>query len=112
MKLLKLTAKAYMEYCYTVKGNERTTFDQAKRKLSRNVQLVKEAAPDRIVRGLFYNTYHYGNMKITVRLGKIIKVENSKGKPVKWKFPKERYIELSKEFGITDSKFGNMFVNK
>ncbi|PHA03037.1 hypothetical protein COE51_01455 [Bacillus pseudomycoides] len=112
MKLLKLTPKAYMEYCYTVKGNERTTFEQAQKKLSRNVQLVKETAPDRIVRGLFYNTYKYGNMSITVRLGKVIKVENTKGKPVKWKFPKERYIQLSKEYGVLDNKFDNMFVNK
>lgn len=105
MKLLDLSYKAYTQYMEQVRGNENISFDQAQRKLSRNVLLVVETAPERVVRGLFSTKYKYGNLTIVVRNRKIVKVVNYKGKPVGWKINKQRYTELSKELGIVSSKY-------
>ncbi|TCJ01141.1 hypothetical protein [Cytobacillus praedii] len=105
MKILKLTDKVYNQYRENVRGNEHITLDQAVRKLSRNVQLVEEVAPERIKRHLLSVTYSYGNLDIRVLFGTIVSIINHKGEASDWKFPKRRYIELTKEYQIDDDKF-------
>ncbi|WP_137743398.1 hypothetical protein [Robertmurraya siralis] len=108
MKIYKLPEKIYKLYQQQVKGNENITYDQAVKKLCRNIQLVKEKAPERIERKLLNVTFKYGNLHITTRLGKIIKLVNHKDYKQysdDWIFPKRRYIELNKELGIEDCKF-------
>lgn len=49
--------------------------------------LVKEFKPGGIKRS-FSKTYSYGNLKITIRHGTVIRIENVKGDPEPWDFPK------------------------
>lgn len=108
MKLLKATQKALQQYKETVKGNKMISTDEALKKLTRNVQLVKESAPERIALTWKGLRYSYGNLDITVRFGKVVEVVNHKDyreRPDDWDFPKKRYIQLNKELGIVDCKF-------
>ncbi|MFT0803302.1 hypothetical protein VSK91_19875 [Bacillus swezeyi] len=102
MKMLKVTDNALNYYRESVKGNKNITKEQARAKLTRNVKLVQDEAPERVLRsGLFSKVYMYHDLHITVRNGKVIKVVNLK-RP---RFSKKRYIELSKALGIKDIKY-------
>lgn len=103
MKLLSLSKKAYEQYCKTVKGNENAPYDQALKKLNRNIILVKEFAPERIHRRWFTKIFAYGNLDIYVKFGTIVKVVNHKGESENFEYPQERYQELSKLLGILDN---------
>lgn len=108
MKLLKLSDKAYEQYRTKVKGNENITRDQASKKITRNVLLAKEVPPrytlDRL---LGSKLYHYGNLHIIVRWGKVLQIYNHFGGQYHndWVLDKEKYIKLTKELGIEDSKY-------
>ena len=108
MKLLNVKEQALEKYKSQVKGNRNISTEQARRKLTRNVALVKETSRNRIkftLRGLIYK---YGNLHITVRFGTIVDIENHKNykeHPNNWIFPKRRYIELNKQLGIDDCKY-------
>ncbi|MFC8151650.1 hypothetical protein ACFUP3_18405 [Bacillus paralicheniformis] len=102
MKMLKVSEDALNYYRECVKGNKNISEDQARAKLTRNVNLVQAEAPERVLRsGLFSKVYMYHDLHITVRNGKVIKVVNHK-RP---RFSKKRYIELSKALGIKDIKY-------
>ncbi|PAD70833.1 hypothetical protein CHH83_01905 [Bacillus sp. 7586-K] len=108
MKLLEITDEALEQYRTTVRGNENITYDQAQRKLTRNVILVKDFAPERIKRSWLTlgKNFAYGNLHIIVRSGKIIKIVNHKGrKQDSWNPPKHEYIKLCKLLGIEDNKY-------
>ncbi|PLS07799.1 hypothetical protein CUU63_10155 [Bacillus halotolerans] len=107
MKILKISPAAIEAYRNDVKRNYDIEEDQARRKLTRNVMLVKEFRPEAIKKGFISKTYSYGNLKIIVRHNTIIKVRNIKGDPEPWHFPKKRYIELNKLLGIRDCKFSS-----
>lgn len=105
IKLYDLKAEAYEEYRTQVKGNENTPYDLARKKLTRNVLLgVKKKG---VLNTLtLKQEYIYGNLKIVMRFGTIVKIENHTTDVVKgWKLNKKEYERLSKELGITDSKF-------
>lgn len=105
MKLLELTDKAYEQYQQQVRGNSTIAFDQAEKKLNRNIQLVKEFASQDIQhKGFFKVTFPYGNLEITTRFNKIINIENHKGRPTDWHINWQRYEQLSKQLGIIDYK--------
>lgn len=108
LKLYKLPEEVYKQYQQQVKGNANITYEQAVKKLNRNIQLVKETAPERIERKFLSVTYKYGNLHLVTRLGKIVKLVNHKDYKQysdDWIFPKKRYIQLNKELGIDDCKF-------
>ena len=107
MKLFKVSKKALEQYRTTVKGNENTPDDQVVKKLSRNIQLVIETAPERITKGFFRTTFKYGNLYILTRGDTVVKILNHKGSPAKWKFPRQRYIEINEQLGITDCKYNS-----
>ena len=78
LKLLKITDNALQQYRENVKDNQYTTLEQAVRKMTRNVQLVKEYAPDRVKctwKGIIYS---YGNLDIKVRFNTVIEIVNHK----------------------------------
>lgn len=108
MKLLKLSDNAYNYYRENVKGNKNIAMDQARRKLTRNVLMAKEVKiRNRLDRLLGKRLYHYGNMDIIVQFDRVIHIKNIKGGKRKgnWKRDEEKYIQLTKELGIEDSKF-------
>lgn len=105
MKLFKVSKKALDQYRDTVRDNKHVSQELAQKKLTRNIMLVKETAPHRIEKGFLTVTYKYGNLFITTLGNIVVRVVNHKGKPLKWRFPKERYIQLSEQLEIEDSKF-------
>ncbi|UTQ07022.1 hypothetical protein NMK97_10900 [Bacillus amyloliquefaciens] len=58
LKILKVSAEALHTYKNDVKRNYDIDEDQARRKLTRNVMLVKEFKPQGIKRGLFLKHIH------------------------------------------------------
>lgn len=58
LKILKVSAEALHTYKNDVKRNYDIDEDQARRKLTRNVMLVKEFKPGGIKRGLFLKHTH------------------------------------------------------
>ena len=116
MEVLGITEKALSYYRENVKGNKTITPDQALLKMIRNVSLVKETHPERVKKRLFFTEYAYGNMIIKVnRKKQVFEIVNKSGcfsDQNDWKFPKRRYIELSKELGIKDCKFSKITYSK
>lgn len=100
MEILKMSPHAYEYYKANVRGNEDISYDQACRKMTRNVQLCKEFAPEQVTKQFRKATYTYGNLKISVRGKKVISLVNHKGTASKMKIDEKRYIELSRELGI------------
>jgi hypothetical protein len=111
VKVLKLTPEAYREYASTVKDNEEVSHDQAARKLSRNIHYVKDILPENVERKWLSATFHYGNLEIVTKLGKIVKVINHKGGGVSLKIDKKYYNALSTLYQC-ESKFDHRHKNK
>jgi hypothetical protein len=91
-------------YKLTVKGNMNVSFDQARRKLTRNILLAAE-------RKSLKNTlkrrreFIYGNMRIIVKSGTIIEIENYIIDVVpNWTKDEEKYERITKELGIHEDK--------
>lgn len=107
VKVYKITRKAYEAYRDTVKGNKNISLDQSRRKLTRNILLAKELPYNSLVKKLQgYKYFQYGNLFILVRHNRIVHIANVLGSTSSdWHFDKKKYIELSKELGITDNKF-------
>ncbi|MGM7720646.1 hypothetical protein [uncultured Metabacillus sp.] len=122
MKILKLSKKAYKQYTTSVKGNETTDMDQASRKLTRNIQIVKEKVERHkwmkeklIHESMFGTTYFYGNLHIKVWNGKVIGVKNFQGEQeFEFFVPRRRYEQLSKQLRIEgyEKKFGRKKNNR
>jgi ATP-dependent phosphoenolpyruvate carboxykinase len=105
VRLLNLKESAFKQYQLEVKGNANITFDQAQKKITRNVLLAVERTS---LKNLltFKQVYIYGNMKITVRFGTIIEIENHISDPVpNWTKDEKRYEEISRELGIYRNNF-------
>lgn len=104
MKILGLTKEAYRQYKQTVKDNHKTSFDQARRKLTRNTKLgVKQKSLFNWFKG--QQAYIYGQLKIVVKEDTIIEVENDKKYEIKdWVKDEEEYNHLSKKLNIKDYK--------
>jgi hypothetical protein len=105
IRLLNLKESAFKTYKNEVKGNLNISFDQAQRKLTRNVLLAVEKTS---LKNLltFKQVYIYGNMRITVRFGTIIEIENHISNIVpNWTKDEKRYEQISKELGIYRNNF-------
>lgn len=105
MKILGLTKEAYKQYKETVRDNYKTSHDQARRKLTRNVKLgVKQKSLFNWLKGR-QQVYIYGQLKIVVKEDTIIEVENDKKYEIKgWVKDEEEYNHLSKKLNIKDYK--------
>lgn len=104
MKILGLTKEAYRQYKETTRDNYKTSFDQARRKLTRNIKLGVEKKS-------FINwlkrqqVYIYGQLKIVVKEDTINEVVNDKKYEIKgWVKDEEEYKHLSKKLNIKDYK--------
>lgn len=105
MKLLNLKESAYEQYRLTVKGNETISFEQARKKLTRNVHCAAERKSLKNASRLQYE-YIYGCLRIIVRFGTIIEIENYIQDIVPdWKLDQNEYERISRELGIYDNKF-------
>ncbi|KON87456.1 hypothetical protein AF332_11870 [Sporosarcina globispora] len=104
MKILGLTKEAYREYKGTTRDNHKTSYDQARRKLTRNVKLgEKQKSLFNWLKG--QQEYIYGQLKIVVKEDTIIEVENDKKHEIKdWVKDEEEYNHLSKKLNIKDYK--------
>jgi hypothetical protein len=100
VKLFNLKNSAYEQYRQTVKGNETITYEQAQKKLTRNVLLsVRKKSLSNTLK--LQQEYIYGYMRIIVRFGIIVEIENKiKDTIPRWSKDKEKYIKISKELGI------------
>jgi hypothetical protein len=104
-RLLNLKESAFEYYRTNVKGNMNISFDQAVRKLTRNVLLAvdKTSLKDALK---CKQVYVYGNMKIVLRFGTIIEIENHITDIVPgWTKDEKRYEQISKELGIYVNNF-------
>lgn len=104
MELLKLSESAFEYYKKNVKGNENITLDMARRKLTRNTLLAAKTSTlaDKLK---LQQEYVYGCLRIVVRFGTIVKLENHVPQVPGWKVNKKEYIRLSKILGIPQDKF-------
>ena len=104
IRLLNLKESAFDYYRNNVKGNVNITFDQARRKLTRNVLLAVERTN---LKNLLKckQVYIYGNMRIIVRFGTIVEIENYITDVVpNWTKDEEKYEQITKELGIHEDK--------
>jgi hypothetical protein len=105
LRLLKLKQSAYDAYREQVKGNANITYDQAIRKLTRNVMLAVEKTNIKDALKV-KQVYIYGCLKIVVRFGTIIEIENHIQDVVPgWVLDQAKYEAISKELGIYENKF-------
>ncbi|MFS1518603.1 hypothetical protein V1503_19380 [Bacillus sp. SCS-151] len=103
MKLLKLADEVYEYYRGNVKGNHNTSFDLARRKITRNVHLAKRLHQNNLFNRLKgIKKYQYGNLHIIVKRDTVIHIVNYKGTTLHndWNFDKKKYKQLSVELGI------------
>lgn len=105
MRLLNLKESAFNQYREQVKGNTNISFDQARRKLTRNILLAAERKRlKNFIR--CQQEWIYGNLKIIVRFGTIIEIENHiKDIVPGWTLDQQKYERISKELGIYENKF-------
>lgn len=106
MNILRLSKKAYELYRTTVRDNEEITYDQARRRLTRNVILAKDITPvEERSKLIKTKVYAFGNLHIIVRLNKVIDIENHKkcgNLHRDWKLDVNKRTELNEILGIVD----------
>jgi len=94
-----LPKNVYKIYRETVKGNEDTSYDQASRKMYRNMLLAyKSERPD----GSHH--YKYGCLHFNVANNKVVWMRNNNTPQKGWKRNNREYIRLNKELGINDEQ--------
>jgi hypothetical protein len=105
LKILELTDKVFQYYRENTRDNKNISRDQAARKLTRNVMLAKEVPPRNAIDRLLGNKmYHYGNLHLVVRRGKVVHIKNYKNQNnyKGWEFNPHKYVELTKKLGIVE----------
>lgn len=96
---VELTYKAYGEYCNKVKGNRKTSYDQAKKKLNRNILLGWKTVNHNPLNG-FHVKYGCLFIYLDDSLTSITGIRNYMESPVKWEKDLVLYQELNEKFGI------------
>jgi hypothetical protein len=105
IRLLNLKESAFNYYRTNVKGNLNISFEQAQKKLSRNVLLAVERTSLKNILKC-QQEWIYGNLRIIVRFGTIIEIENHIQDVVPgWVCDQKKYEAISKELGIYENKF-------
>jgi hypothetical protein len=99
-QILSFGKGLYKYYKEEVSGNKEITYDQAARKMTRNMLLAKEVKSPKYK----YPTYKYGCLWFRVNeRGVIFWIMNGR-RPDDWKQDKKGYVQLSKELGIEDAE--------
>jgi hypothetical protein len=100
MELLKLKRKVEKYYRNNVRGNKNISYDQIRRKMTRNMLLAKKADST----GYSAQLYQYGSLWFLVKDGKVVWMRNKCYVPEDWELDKDKYNELNKELGIKEDE--------
>jgi hypothetical protein len=94
----QLKKSAYFYYIVFVKGNKKISYEDAQKKLNRNIALaIKVHIEDNRY------VYLYGNLHIYTKGNVITKIRNYKGVLCDWFYKDhKRFDQLNKELGIKD----------
>jgi hypothetical protein len=98
MKLLKLKRKVEEYYRNNVKGNKDISYDQIRRKMTRNMLLAKKEDSTDYPCQL----YKYGSLWFLVKDDKVVWMRNKCYVPEDWILDKEKYNRLNEELGIKE----------
>lgn len=98
MRLLKFKNGLYEKYKKTVKGNDKITYKDACRKMTRNMLLAKkvELEANRVM-------YQYGSLHFIVHDDRIIWIRNYQQIDPTWRLIKADYIRLTKYLEIDEN---------
>lgn len=100
-KLFSITDNVYSAYKKGVRGNSDTTYDMARRKLTRNILMADDITPKRFSSG--YKVYQYGQLRMYVSGGQIHWLKNNCLTGKKFIKDKQLYDELNIKLGIVRS---------
>lgn len=96
MKLYEVSQGVCNYYRKHVKGNQEVSDVEVQKKLTRNINMTKVTVPlsnNRVI-------YLYGNLHITVKGNKIIKLKNNK-QPTDWFYKdRKKFNELNQMLGL------------
>lgn len=99
IKLYKLKQKAYEYYKLSTRGNATITFEEARRKLTRNIMCARKV--DSWGEGKdVYTLYMYGAQKIVTCNDLIIKVKQHKKKDPQFIFHHRKHAKLSRKLDL------------
>lgn len=105
IEILELGEGVYDYYRNQVKGNKDTTFDQTRRKLTRNMNVAIMDMDNSGLYGLDTTLYHYGNLDMLVVGNTVVWLKNHKGSIQYPSFGKQMnkklYEQLTEELSIT-----------
>ncbi len=99
IQLLKFKGGTLHYYRTNIKGNEDITYDEAKRKMTRNMMLAHKEESI----GKSTTMYKYGCLWFLVdNKDRIVWMRNNHRPAEGWKRNKREYLRLNKELGIDD----------
>jgi hypothetical protein len=99
IKILKFKGNTFNYYKQNVKGNENTTYNQAQRKMTRNMLLAYKTDSSEYPGQM----YQYGSLWFVVnKKNQIVWIKNYCFIPEGWKVNKLKYLKLSKQLGINE----------
>ncbi|MGD7046998.1 hypothetical protein FZC83_02035 [Rossellomorea marisflavi] len=100
-EILRFGRGLFDYYREHVNGNEDISYDQARRKMTRNMRLAFKADSE----GYRTQKYMYGSLHFCVNeRGIITWIRNRQYSPQGFNIDPVRYIEVSKELGIEDAE--------
>lgn len=104
VKIYELTDEVLEYYRNNVSGNEKISYDQAKRKITRNIALASRLpSKKRLDRLLGIKHFQYGNLYIKTKRNKVVDIKNNKGQRyVDWVKDGKLYTQLTIQLGILD----------
>jgi hypothetical protein len=99
IKILKFKGNTFTYYQTHVKGNEKVTYDQARRKMTRNMMLAYKTDSE----GYPGQMYQYGSLWFVVNTkNQIVWIKNYCFLPEGWKVNKIKYLKLNKQLHIEE----------
>jgi hypothetical protein len=100
----KLTEKAYNEYITTIKWNEGMSYEDAKKKIIRDILLSREACPHK--KFIYKRLFYYGCLQIGLneKEKEIYYINNVLGVDYDFKLDREKRRMLNKIMGIKEGK--------
>lgn len=99
-RLLTINNKSFEYYKKYVKGNKNISYDQARRKMTRNMHLAYQYQTSVTSEGRVIKHYTYGNLCFSVIKNEVVSIDNYRPIHSKWKQDYPKYLALSKRFGI------------
>ena len=110
LKVYKLTYGAYEHYRTRIKGNKEVTHNEARRKLTRNINLAI-LSNEWTSNGSKMKLYCYGCLHIIIREDTIIRIKY--GTPdVRFKFNQRQYDRLTKRLDLDSELISKTELNK